>query len=210
MKIRLAVLCALLIPATALAQAPQDVDPNAPPPTAPPPAPAPPTTTTTVTTPPPVVIVNPPQPERPSVVTTTPEYETVYDRYNAPMFVTGALVFLGSYGASVIVAASSGQQELDRGNDRLYVPVIGPWLALNDRGSCPITSSSCDNETTKKVLLVADGVFQAAGVITMVGGILSPSSHRTVVRTTSNKVRVTPTVVGTQHLTPGLSLSGAF
>jgi hypothetical protein len=76
------------------------------------------------------------------------------------------------------------------------VPVAGPWLALNDWGNCPITSSSCDTNTTDKVLLVADGVFQAAGLIAMVDGVLSPSHHRVVTRTADRKVHVTPTGSG--------------
>lgn len=137
-----------------------------------------------------------------------PPYATVYDAYNAPVFTTGALVFLVSYGGSVIVAASADQEELDRGLDRLYVPVVGPWLALDKRGSCPIEEPACDDETTAKVLLVADGVFQAAGVVTMVSGILQPSSRRVPVRTVDTKVRVTPTTLaGTGG---GLQVFGRF
>jgi hypothetical protein len=184
------VLGALLIPTVALADDP--VDPYAPQPA--------PTTTTTVVTPQPapapqqqpVVVVNPePRPTNTTVVTREPEATEVYDQWNAPVFATGALVFAGSYGASVVVAGSSDHA----GADRLYVPVVGPWLALNDWGDCPIEEPRCDENTTDKVLLVADGVFQAAGVITMVSGLLSPT-HRTVYtqRTAQNtKTRVTPT-----------------
>jgi hypothetical protein len=146
------------------------------------------------------VVVNPPPPPA------QPEYREVTDSYNATMFMTGALVFAASYGASVIVAASS---DGDRGNDRLYVPVVGPWLAWNDRGSCDITKSKCDHETTAKVLLVADGVFQAAGIIGMIDGILQPSSHRVVTRSAKldTKVHLRPTMV---HGHPGISVSGHF
>lgn len=190
MKICLAALCAVLVPTTALAQAPVDADPTA--------------------TTPPVIVINRPPVERPTVVPTTPEYETVYDTYNAPVFTTGALIFLASYGASVVVAASSSQQELDRGNKKLYIPVAGPWLALNERGSCPLTSTSCDHETTKRVMLVAGGVFEAAGVITMIDGLLQPTSHRVPVQTSSRKLRVIPAVVGTVHANPGIAISGSF
>jgi hypothetical protein len=186
------VLGALLIPTIALADDP--VDPYAP-------QPAPSTTTTVVTPPPapapqqqPVVVVNPePRPTNTTVVTREPEATEVYDQWNAPVFATGALVFAGSYGASVVVAGSSDHV----GADRLYVPLVGPWLALNDWGDCPIEEPRCDTNTTHKVLLVADGVFQAAGVITMVSGLLSPT-HRTVYtqRTAQTKPRVTPTSNG--------------
>jgi hypothetical protein len=215
MTTRLFLLGALLVPALASAQ-PTPNDPNAPtptevPPPPPPAAPAPPDTpppdsTTTVQGP--TVIVTPPAP----VVATTPdpEYRIVYDSYNAPVFASGALVFAVSYGASVITAATTDN---DRGNHRLYVPVVGPWLALNDRGSCDITRAACDHETTAKVLLIADGVFQAAGIVGMLDGILQPSAHREVLTTgkIDQKTRVRPTVVSSASgAAPGLTVLGHF
>ncbi len=207
---------ATLLPAVALAQ--PTPDPNNPQPAPDPnqqPAPtepAPPQPTETPAPAPvnqqPTVIVNqPPTEGHATVVNTTPQTEEVYDYWNAPVFATGAVAFAASYGASVIVAANSSQDELDRGNDRLYVPVVGPWLALNDRGSCPIEKSSCDNETTAKVLLIADGVFQAAGLITMVTGVLSPSHHTRVVRTADTKVHAAPVAMAHGG---GLTVFGRF
>ena len=184
------VLSAALVPTIAFADDPND-------PYAPQPAPDT-TTTTTVVTPapqpaqPPVVVVNPePAPARTTIVQQVPESYEVQDSMNAPVFVTGALVFAASYGGAALVAATSDHP----GADRLYVPVVGPWLALNDWGDCPISDPRCDENTTDKVLLVADGVFQAAGVLTMVTGILSPTSH-TVYRTRTadaKKYKLTPT-----------------
>jgi hypothetical protein len=74
------------------------------------------------------------------------------------------------------------------------VPLAGPWLALNDWGDCPIENPRCDENTTQKVLLVADGVFQAAGVVTMVAGLLSPTTHTVYQRTADSKsYKVVPT-----------------
>jgi hypothetical protein len=200
----LAVVLGALIPVVAYADDPAPADPYAADPAAQQPAQTPTTTsTTTIVTPAPapapapaptpVVVVNPdPQPARTTIVTRDPETYTVYDAWNAPVFATGALVFAGSYGASAIVAASSEHV----GADRLYVPVAGPWLALNDWGNCPVAEPRCDKNTTDKVLLIADGVFQGAGVITMLTGILSPTSHTVVAspRTAdAKKVKVTPT-----------------
>lgn len=150
------------------------------------------TTTTTnppTTNPPPVVIVNPPPAAPPTTTYVQPEGDEVYDAWSAPVFATSAVVFAGSYGAAAIASGMSDHP----GADRLWVPVAGPWLALNDWGNCPITNSSCDTNTTDKVLLVADGVFQAAGLIGMVDGLLSPSHHHVVTRTADRKVHVTPT-----------------
>ena len=186
MSTRLVMLGALLLPALASAQPPPN-DPDA--------QPAP-----VIVTPPSTVV----QPSGP------PGYREVVDSYNAPVFASGALVFAGTYGASVITAATT---DGSRGNNRLYVPVVGPWLALNDWGNCPITNSACDTNTTDKVLLVADGVFQAAGIIGMLDGLLQPSSHREIVlqAKVDTKVRVRPIVVSSagDH-GPGLALGGHF
>jgi hypothetical protein len=198
MKTRLVALAALLIPSIALAQAPDPNDPNTPPPVVVEPAPEP----------PPAVIINPP-PEAPRTVVVTPEYETYTDSWNAAVFTSGALLFAASYGTAVAVAASSEGDAIDRGNSRLYVPVVGPWLALNDRPDCPIENASCDRETTKKVLLVADGILQAGGVITMITGLLVPAEHRVLTRPArvSTKIHVAPSAAASG---PGLLVFGRF
>ncbi|MDB4957503.1 MAG: hypothetical protein JWO36_5072 [Myxococcales bacterium] len=179
-------LSAALIPAVAYAD-----DPNNPTTTPDPTTqPAPASTPVVVTPPPaptPVVIVNPQLEPRQAIVPATQETDYVRDDWNAPVFTTGAIVFAGSYGASVITAASSNHV----GADRLYVPVVGPWLALNDWGNCPISNANCDSTTTAKVLLVADGIFQAAGILTMIDGILEPSHHRVVTRTAETHIAPT-------------------
>ena len=192
MTTRLVLLGALLAPALASAQpAPND-----------PAAPAPP------------VLVAQQQPPLPPgqpvlVVPPSPEYREVYDSYNAPVFASGAAVFALSYGASVITAATTDN---DRGKNRLYVPVVGPWLALNERGDCDILRTSCDHETTVKVLLIADGVFQAAGVIGMLDGLLRPSTHRVLVANkVDTKIRVRPTVIGSVGgSAPAIAVRGGF
>jgi hypothetical protein len=192
MTSRLVALCAILVPSLAVAQPPAPSQP----------APAP-------SSPPPTVIVNPPPPPAP-MTAGGPQYETVYDTWNAPVFTTGALLFLGSYGASVIVAGSADEDELDNGVEYLYVPVVGPWLTLSDRRSCPIGETDCDNATTYRVLLAADGLFQGAGVITMISGILQPTAHRVPMRTAKldKKLRITPTTyAGTGA---GLTVLGRF
>lgn len=206
---RLVLLGALSIPALASAQ-PAPGEPGAPPTEVPPPPPAdaPPPTAVQGPT---VIVTPPPPPPAPVVsVPPEPEYREVYDSYNAPVFATGAVVFALSYGASVITAATSDNQ---RGNNRLYVPVVGPWLALNDRGSCDILKSACDHETTAKVLLIADGVFQAAGVIGMLDGLLQPSTHRVIVTQAKvdRKTRVRPTMIGSvSGAAPGVAVRGHF
>jgi hypothetical protein len=203
--------------ATAFAQSPDEPAPPPPPmqPQQTPPQPAPTTTSTTIvvppaqpTPPPPAPVVVQPVPmANVTPAPIVPVSEETEDEWNAPMFTTGALVFAGSYGASVIVASSSDR----KGDDRLWVPVVGPWLDLADRGTCPIEMTSCDHETTDKVLLVADGVFQAAGLLAMVDGIVQPIHRRRTVmeaREDYKKTHITPASLGAA--TPGFVVSGHF
>jgi hypothetical protein len=103
---------------------------------------------------------------------------------NAGLITSGVMLFGIPYAASVIVAASSDRQ----GDKNLYIPVVGPWMDLADRGQC--FGPRCDNETSNQVLLVANGILQGVGVLQIVGGFVFPST-RTVTRTAG--VHVTPT-----------------
>lgn len=202
MKTPLLAAVSLLIPSLAVAQAPDPNDPTVPPVVEPAPTPPPPVPVPAAEKP--VIIVNPPA-QQTTYTTTEPEYETYVSPWNAPMFTSGAVVFLGSYGASVVVASTSEDDQIDRGNDKLYYPVAGPWLALIDRPDCV---GDCEWETTKKGLLIADGILQAGGVLTMIGGLLSPTEYRVVRRPSyvSKKVTVSPSAGGN----PGISLFGRF
>jgi hypothetical protein len=196
-------LSALLIPGIAVAQPPEPPDPNEPelPADQPPPAPEP----QPIEDSSPTVIVNPPA--RATVIATEPAYETVQRPMNAAMFASGAITFGAAYGASVIAAASVDRDEREAWAERLYVPVVGPWLALRDHGDCPIANPACDRATTTKVLLVADGILQGAGVLTMLAGLVTPSYTTRPVRTTHDtKVRVRPTV----GQASGLTVFGRF
>lgn len=111
----------------------------------------------------------------PVAVVPAGESET-YTTLNTGMLASGVVLFGASYGGSVIAASQSDNEH----DDRLYVPIAGPWLDLAERGDCNVENEACDNETTTKVLLVADGVFQAAGAAMMVGSVLFPKTvHRT-------------------------------
>jgi len=133
------------------------------------------------------IVVMPNQPTPPPIVEQD-QGDVVDDPMNVDVFASGAVAFGGSYLASVITAASTDHP----GANRLYVPVVGPWLALGDWGNCPVSNAACDSNTTDKVLLVADGIVQAAGVLTMIDGLVWPTHHRRVV-VADTKVHVTPT-----------------
>jgi hypothetical protein len=126
--------------------------------------------------------------------TTVVERETTRSyRPNTGMIVSGAVLFLGTYIPSVVVAASSSN-EADR---NLYVPLVGPWLDLADRNGCPSGPTTCDNETTNKVLLVGNGILQAIGTIAFVSGFLFPArTERQSTVTTKPTIKFLPMQMG--------------
>jgi hypothetical protein len=101
--------------------------------------------------------------------------EEVKDEGAAPnrsLLTTGIVMLGGLYVASVVVGASSGNPN----DHHLFVPIAGPWMDIGTRGGCPV-NSSCDGETTSKVLLAADGVFQALGALQIIGAFLMPETR---------------------------------
>jgi len=90
---------------------------------------------------------------------------------------SGIGTFALSYLPAVVVGATSSL-----GADRtLFVPLAGPWMDLTQRPRCgPVVS--CNAEDTDKVLLITDGVFQAIGALTIVGGFLTTVHETKTVR----------------------------
>ena len=126
--------------------------------------------------------------------------------YGAPAVTSGIVVFGISYGSAVIVASTSTH----RGDSHLFVPIVGPWLDFADRGTCgPLTNERCDNETTYKVLLAVDGVFQAIGVLSVVGGLLAPEGTTVVAKAPEKpKIQIAPAQYGKSGV--GLAAVGTF
>jgi len=145
------------------------------------------------------VVVEPPPPVVQQTTTTN---------YGTPLLVSGLVTFGISYGAAVVVAATS-----DRDADqKLFIPIAGPWIDLADRGDCDVGTSCSDNESTNKVLLVVDGVFQGAGALATVVGVLQPwgSESTSTTTTTASKtgIHVAPASLG--RATPGIVAFGRF
>lgn len=136
---------------------------------------------------------------------TEPAHDTVVVRRNTPMIVSGLVTFGLAYGISAGIAAGTDSDA----NDRLYVPLVGPWLSMADRPDCPVESESCDGETTKKVFLAVDGIVQGAGLLTFFYGLLNPLEGRQVdvAGAQVSKLRVNPVAV---EAGGGLALSGWF
>ena len=83
------------------------------------------------------------------------------------LLTTGAVVLIGSYATSAIVAAKSDR----RADEKLFLPVVGPWLDLKRRdcGTHP-----CDHETANKALLIGDGALQGFGALSVLLSLIIP------------------------------------
>jgi hypothetical protein len=86
---------------------------------------------------------------------------------NTPLLVTGVVLLGASYGASALGAARSDSET----DDKLYYPVVGPWMALNDR-DC--SADPCSRKTLDTTLLVGSGVVQGLGALSMVMSLFIP------------------------------------
>jgi hypothetical protein len=127
----------------------------------------------------------------------------VHTHANTPAVVSGAVTFGVAYGAAVIVAATTDRDA----NKHLYIPLVGPWLAISNRADCPGEQDGCSTETGKKILLGVDGVFQAAGAVVLAYGLLTPRSY-TRSSVGGQPVEIVP--VAMQGGGRGLGFTGTF
>jgi hypothetical protein len=127
--------------------------------------------------------------------TTTGSREMVEAKPNTDLIASGIFTIGIPYVASAAVATQSEHP----GDDKLFIPVAGPWLDLLNRGSCGgVNETLCDTETFYKVLLVGDGVLQGIGALEVLGGLVFPDSRPIGMarRPTGPSVRVSPAPVG--------------
>lgn len=119
---------------------------------------------------------------------------------------------LGLAYAPALIVATQSNRDADK---RLYIPVAGPWLDLANRGRCP-TNETCNHETTNKVLIAADGVFQGIGALNIIGAFLFPETHTVRIgssrrsesaRASAPSVTIVPTKIGSAY---GLAATGTF
>jgi hypothetical protein len=133
----------------------------------------------------------------------TPAYYQGPDRR---LISSGLITFGLSYIPAVVVAGTSDTSA----DHHLYVPVIGPWLDLGDRPGCGSGHIGCDTETTYKVLLVLDGIFQDLGILTAASGLLMPEHHVAVVSEADKKQAAIDANKPTVHVSPSEVANGAY
>lgn len=88
---------------------------------------------------------------------------------NTPLLVTGTVVLGATYGASALAAGISDVEW----DDKLYYPVAGPWLALDER-DCD--AQRCNNETLDTTLLIGSGILQGVGALGMLMSLFIPET----------------------------------
>jgi len=126
-------------------------------------------------------------------------------RPNVGLITTGIVTLGLSYGASTIVGATSRNPA----DQRLFIPVAGPWMNLAEREPC--TGRACGAEGTYKALLVASGIFQGLGALEILGGLMTTETRTVAVRrrtATTPTVRVSPARLGQGAY--GISAHGTF
>jgi hypothetical protein len=129
-----------------------------------------------------------------------------YTRPNSPLLEKGLFAFSASYFTSVIVAVVNDNSY----DQRLYVPILGPWLDLADRPGCGgIGQSSCGTEAAYKVLLIVAGSLQGLGAVATVVGLAVPARVITTTPATGRlTLRLLPALVGREGY--GMQALGTF
>ena len=109
---------------------------------------------------------------------------SIEHRPNRTLLSTGAGIFVLSYGASAIAAVAS-----DRDADKkLFIPIVGPWMDLSDRG-CTLSTPCGSNEDVAKAMIITSGVVQGAGVLLALSSLVIPESTTVTDRTTTAKAK---------------------
>ncbi len=156
---------------------------------------------------PPTVVTQPatPPPPQQTIVAVPPARERATTAGpNPTLLMSGLFTFGVPYGISVVVAAESNRD----GDKNLFVPVVGPWLAYANEGSCNASDLSCGRTTGTKVLLAGDGIFQAIGAVELVAAFLVPAQTTVASTKDGRQFMMAPSRVGTSGY--GLAAAGSF
>jgi hypothetical protein len=121
---------------------------------------------------------------------------------NPTLLGSGAGTFVVGYAPGVVVGITSDH----KGDDQLFIPVVGPWLDLGKRdcsGATVITNNgprevasgeNCGTSDIERAALIASGVVQGAGVLQMLASLFVPARRvDVVVGSRQPKFSVTPT-----------------
>ncbi len=127
---------------------------------------------------------------------------------NRVLLVGGGALFAGSYLTSAIIGAANDRDA----DNRLLIPVVGPWANLADR-QCD--ERPCDQKLLSAALLVTSGVLQAGGLAAAIASFFVPESETPVPGVVSPRaakptVQVLPMAMGRMGDGAGLGAVGRF
>jgi len=83
---------------------------------------------------------------------------------NRPLLITGS-VLLGGASLPALIGGAVSERN---GDDKLYIPVAGPWLSL---------TQGEEEAGGYKALMIADGAVQGLGAVMMLAGLVIPESR---------------------------------
>ncbi len=139
--------------------------------------------------------------------------QRTYTRPNRPLLVASLATLAISYTPAFIVAATSPHV----GDNKLFIPVIGPWWDLAERPKCGdgAGKTGCRNEFFNDSALILAGIAHAAGLIGLVSAFFIPEERKVTTVTGSNTpiknftVHFTPTTLG-RYSAPGVAAVGTW
>ena len=111
--------------------------------------------------------------------------ETTYVPPNRAILAGGLIAFAGSYAPSVVVAAANGNSF----DNRLYIPIAGPWIDLGQRPGCAGSQFNCSRESGFAGLLIVDGVVQALGALATGLAFVVPERRTRVLSASADRAR---------------------
>jgi hypothetical protein len=131
--------------------------------------------------------------------------------------ISGSIIFGIWYGFSLAIASAANEQDsyyssgVPYNPGMLYIPVVGPWIALGTMKDYTCPSSyyySCSDSSTSawRTLLIIDGVAQVWGAAFVVLGI--SWRWKQLVLTDNVRAQIVPVQMGPTGR--GLALAGTF
>jgi hypothetical protein len=114
---------------------------------------------------------------------------------------SGVGTFVLAYAPSVVFGIASDH----KGDNNLFIPVVGPWLDLGQRncsGATILTSngpydvssrSTCGTSDIERAALITSGIVQGAGALQVLASFFVPDKRVAVVARRTPRFLVTPT-----------------
>lgn len=124
-----------------------------------------------------------------------------------PLIVGGLAFTAASYGGAAAMGAAFGDAEV-LGADSLYIPLVGPFVALGRIGCSPNEPDSCGElNALRGFLYILDGLAQVGGLGIAAEGIFATTEAAPRAGSAGLELRPVPIVTGELR---GVGLIGRF